>query len=107
MEIGWEVEVLKGAVKDPSPKISQAKALGSGGQLNLNRMKQGVGPLPRFLSDAGADARATMWDGRPRPSDCRKRLGKFRSGASRRIEPALITNPYSIQRNCMATAKDL
>jgi hypothetical protein len=27
--------------------------------------------------------------------------------ASRRIEPALITNPYSIQRNCMATAKDL
>jgi hypothetical protein len=27
MEIGWEVEVLKGAVKDPSPKISQAKAL--------------------------------------------------------------------------------
>ena len=26
---------------------------------------------------AGGDARATMWDGRPRPSDCRKRLGKL------------------------------
>jgi len=24
---------------------------------------------------AGGEARATMWDGRPRPSDCRKRLG--------------------------------
>jgi hypothetical protein len=31
-------------------------------------------------ANAGGDARATMWDGRPRPSDCRKRLGKFRSG---------------------------
>src|ERR1700757_742060 len=47
------------------------------------------GLLPELLS-AGGDARATMWDGRPRPSDCRKRLGKFRSGASRRIKPESI-----------------
>ena len=26
---------------------------------------------------AGGEARATMWDGRPRPSDCRKRLGNW------------------------------
>ena len=29
------------------------------------------------IQDAGGDARATMWDGRPRPSDCRRRLGKM------------------------------
>jgi hypothetical protein len=32
------------------------------------------------------------------------------SGGSRRIllpEPAFITNPHPIQRNCMSTAKDL
>src|SRR6516164_4541881 len=33
--------------------------------------------LPASIRDAGVDARATMWDGRPRPSDCRKRLGKM------------------------------
>jgi hypothetical protein len=38
-----------------------------------------------------------------------KRAAEF-SGASRTIslpEPAFITNPYPIQRNCMATAMDL
>jgi hypothetical protein len=29
-------------------------------------------PLPELLT-AGGDVRATMWDGRPRLSDCRKR----------------------------------
>ena len=31
----------------------------------------------RLLGGAkrGRDAPATMWDGRPRPSDCRKRIG--------------------------------
>src|SRR5215470_8083039 len=33
--------------------------------------------LPASIPDAGGDARATMWDGRPRPSDCRKRLGNW------------------------------
>jgi len=49
----------------PSPKISRAKALvrfsryepptagGSGGKLDFDRLKQGVGLLPRFVSDAG------------------------------------------------------
>src|SRR5262249_53685982 len=39
-------------------------------------------------ADAGGDARATMWDGRPRPSDCRKRLGNLpdsRRHAIRRV----------------------
>src|SRR5215472_16015515 len=31
---------------------------------------------------AGGDTRATMWDGRPRPSDCRKRHGNGQTPAA-------------------------
>src|SRR6516164_3494488 len=34
---------------------------------------------------AGGDARATMWDGRPRPSDCRKRRANVQTAGGRRL----------------------
>ena len=33
------------------------------------------------MADAGRDARATIWDGRPRPSEWRKRLGNVQTAA--------------------------
>jgi len=41
-----------------------------------------MGKWPNSRARAGTP-RATMWDGRPRPSDCRKRLGNWRN--SRRL----------------------
>ena len=51
--------------------------------------------LPTSIRDAGVDARATLWDGRPRPSDRRKRLGKMSKlqGRRRKRRPSkLIQN---------------
>jgi len=57
-------------------------------------------PFPHFSTQAGLDhnpkkpqpdlhsARATMWDGRPRPSDCRKGLGNWPNS-----RPALKRRP--------------
>jgi hypothetical protein len=39
---------------------------------------------PEAVPNAGVDARATMWDGRPRPSECRKRLGNWQNYSGRR-----------------------
>jgi len=44
--------------------------------------------------NAGVDARATMWDGRPRPSVCRKRLGKLaKLQRASQATPQLIAEP--------------
>src|SRR5215472_14419347 len=38
---------------------------------------------------AGGVARATLWDGRPRPSDCRKRLGNWpNSSGCKGLQPS-------------------
>src|SRR6516162_4411885 len=42
----------------------------------FQRLK-GTSIVSSWEGGAGGDPRATMWDGRPRPSDCRKRLGNW------------------------------
>ena len=61
--------------------------------LRLRRAKNLEGRRQRRLN-AGVDARATMWDGRPGPSDCRKRLGKLgKLQRASQATPQLIAEP--------------
>jgi len=66
--------------EEQGPEVLKIKIKALMGVVDLDPLRPWLTPggvASEAPPSAGGEARATMWDGRPRPSDHRKRLGNW------------------------------